>query len=79
MSLKIFLDITGYDCLMEHLSSEPMVGPFLSTAVMLINNTWVFDCDEMQARELLSIARKSCPGAFAKLRINIHGQDDSTN
>jgi hypothetical protein len=33
----------------------------------------------MQARELLSIARKHCPGAFAKLRITIHGQDDSIN
>jgi len=77
--LKIFLDIMSYDCLMDHLSSEPMLGSLLSTAVILINNTRVFDCDEMQARELLSIARKHCPGAFAKLRITIHGQDDSIN
>ena len=79
ISLKIFLDITSYDCLREHLSAESMLRSCLSGAVTHLGHTTVFDCDEMQARELLSIARKHCPGAFAKLRITIHGQDDSIN
>jgi hypothetical protein len=66
MFLKIFLDITSYDCLREHLSSELMLRSCLSAAVML-GNTRVVDCDETQARELLVIARNHCPGAVRKI------------
>ena len=66
ISLKIFLDITSYDCLREHLSSELMLRSCLSAAVML-GNTRVVDCDETQARELLVIARNHCPGAVRKI------------
>jgi len=34
---------------------------------MAVGHTKVFDCDEMQARELLVIARKRCPGAVRKI------------
>ena len=66
ISLKIFLDITSYDSLREHLSSELMLRSCLSAAVML-GNTRVVDCDETQARELLVIARNHCPGAVRKI------------
>ena len=66
--MKIFLDITSYDCLREHLSAESMLRSCLSgAAVTHLGHTTVFDCDEMQARELLVIARKHCPGAVRKI------------
>ena len=65
--MKIFLDITSYDCLREHLSAESMLRSCLSGAVTHLGHTTVFDCDEMQARELLVIARKHCPGAVRKI------------
>jgi len=67
ISLKIFLDITSYDCLREHLSSELMLRSCLSAAAMLLGNTRVVDCDETEARELLVIARNHCPGAVRKI------------
>ena len=67
MSLKIFLDKTSYDCLSEHLSSESMLRSGLCPAILL-GNTRVFDCDEMQARELLVIAQNHCPGAVRKIK-----------
>jgi hypothetical protein len=52
---------------MEHLSPQSMLRTCLSAAVMHVGHTKVFDCDEMQARELLVIARKHCPGAVRKI------------
>ena len=68
MSLKIFLDITSYYCLTEHLSSEEMLRSCLSASVMLLGNTRVFDCDEMQAHKLLVIARNHCPAAVRQIK-----------
>ena len=67
MSLKIFLDITSYYCLTEHLSSEE-IRSCLSASVMLLGNTRVFDCDEMQAHKLLVIARNHCPAAVRQIK-----------
>jgi len=44
-----------------------MLRSCLSGAVTHLGHTTVFDCDEMQARELLVIARKHCPGAVRKI------------
>ena len=35
---------------------------------MLLGNTRVFDCDDIQARELLVIARNHCPAAVRKIK-----------
>ena len=65
--MKIFLDITSYDCLREHLPSESMLRSCLGAPVMFFDNIRVFNCDEMQARELLVIARNHCPDAVRKI------------
>ena len=66
--VEIFLDITSYDCLREHLSAESMLRSCLSGAVTHLGHTTVFDCAEMQARELLVIARNHCPRAVRKIK-----------
>jgi len=68
MSLKVYLDIASYHCLWEYLSSEQMLRSCLSKSVMLLGNTRVFECDEMQVRELLVIARNHCPLAVRKIK-----------
>jgi hypothetical protein len=67
MLLKIFLDITNYDCLREHLFSESMLRSCPSAAVMLVSNIRIVDCDEMQVREVLVIARNHCTDAVRKI------------
>jgi hypothetical protein len=66
--VKIFLDITSYDCLWEHFSSESVLKSCLSTAVLCLDKVTVFKCDETQAREVLVIAQKHCPGAVRRIK-----------
>jgi hypothetical protein len=65
MKFKIFLDSDSYECLLNH------VAPGLSRAAIieavLLGNTRVVDCDDVQARELLVCARSHCPGAFDRI------------
>jgi hypothetical protein len=66
MFLKIFLDITSYDCLRKHLSSETLLGSALEVAPLL-GSARVVDCDEVKARDLLFCARSHCAGAVGRL------------
>ena len=65
MKFKIFLDRDSYECLLNY------VAPGLSRAAILeavlLGNTRVVDCDDVQARELLVCARIHCPGAVDRI------------
>jgi hypothetical protein len=64
--VKIFLDVTSYDCLRKHLSSETLLGSSLEVAPLL-GNTRVVDCDDVKARDLLFCAKRHRPGAVARV------------
>jgi len=61
MRLKIFLDVASYDCLRKYHSSD------VTNAAVLLGSTWVIDCDDMEARELLLVARSHCPNAVGRI------------
>ena len=65
MKLKIFLDRDSYECLLNH------VAPGLSRAALnagvLLGNTRVIDCDDVEARDLLVCAISHCPAAVSRL------------
>ena len=45
-----------------------MLQSCLSEAVLCFGKVTVFECDEMQARELLVVAQKHCPGAVRRIK-----------
>ena len=61
MRLKIFLDVASYDCLRKYHSSD------VTNVAVLLGSTWVIDCDDMEARELLLVARSHCPNAVDRI------------
>ena len=65
MKLKIFLDGESYRCLTGCISIEARTRAAILTA-MLLGNTRVVDCDDVQARELFKIA-KQVPGAAHRI------------
>jgi hypothetical protein len=66
MKLKLFLDKDSYECLLKHVSHEAPCRAAISAAVLL-GNTRVVDCDDVEARELLACARSHCPGAVDRI------------
>ena len=65
MKLKLFLDNDSYECLLNY------VAPGLSRAAILeavlLGNTRVVDCDDVEARDLLGKARSECPGGVRRI------------
>jgi hypothetical protein len=66
MKLKIFLDTESYRCLVQCISLEARTRTAIHTAVLL-GNTRVIDCDDVEARELLLGTRSECPGAAHRI------------
>ncbi len=66
MKLKLFLDIDSYKCLLKNVPDRAPSRAAISEAVLL-GNTRVVDCDEVQARDLLVCARSHCPSAVGRL------------
>ncbi len=60
MRLKIFLDTESYRCLTRCIPIEARTRAAILTAVLL-GNTRVIDCDDVEARELLLGTRSECP------------------
>jgi hypothetical protein len=65
-SLKIFLDCSSYECLLKLVAREALSRAAINMAVLL-GNTRVVDCDDVEARELLVCATSHCPGAVGRL------------
>jgi hypothetical protein len=74
MKLKIFLDTESYRCLTSCLSIAARTRTAILTAVLL-GNTRVIDCDDVEARDLLLGTRSECPGAARRIieAINLAG------
>ena len=66
MKLKLFLDIDSYKCLLKNVPDRAPSRAAISEAVLL-GNTRVIDCDDVEARDLLVRARRHCPGAVARI------------
>ena len=62
MKLKIFLDSDSYECLLNHVPDQAPGRAAISEAVLL-GHTRVVDCDDVEARDLLSSAQGYCLGA----------------
>ena len=62
MKLKIFLDSDSYEWLWSHVPLQALSRAALRQAVLL-GHTRVIDCDDVEARDLLSSAQGHCPGA----------------
>jgi hypothetical protein len=66
MKLKLFLDRDSYEGLLKHVANEALCRAAILEAVLL-GNTRVVDCDDVQARELLVCAINHWPGAIGRL------------
>jgi hypothetical protein len=66
MKLKIFLDCASYECLVKHVARQAVCQTVINAAVLL-GNTRVMDCDDVQARDLLVRAQSHCPSAVARI------------
>jgi hypothetical protein len=64
--MKLFLDNNSYECLLNHVPHQSLSRAALYTAVLL-GNTRVVDCDDVQARDLLDCAISHCPGAVTRI------------
>ena len=62
MKLKLFLDKDSYECLLNHLPHQAPSRAAINAAVLL-GNTRIVDCDDVEARDLLSSAQGYCLGA----------------
>ena len=59
MKLKLFLDKDSYECLLNHLPHQSPSRAAINGAVLL-GNTRIVDCDDVEARDLLSSAQGYC-------------------
>jgi len=66
VKLKIFLDGDSFECLLNHVPRPALSRDAINEAVLL-GNTRVIDCDDVEARDLLVRARRHCPGAVARI------------
>ena len=66
LKLKIFLDSDSYQCSLSH-AAHPALSRTSIIAAVLLGNTRVVDCDDVEARELLACARRHCPDAVTKI------------
>jgi len=66
MKLKLFLDKDSYECLLNHLPHQSPSRAAINGAVLL-GNTRIVDCDDVEARDLLGKARSECPGAVRRI------------
>jgi hypothetical protein len=66
LKLKIFLDISSYDCLVKCIYSDALSRAAINAAGLL-GNTRVVECDDIEARDLLFCAKSHCPGAVDRI------------
>jgi len=66
LKLKIFLDCASYERLVNYVVRDAVSHAAINAAVLL-GNTRVIDCDDVEARDLLVRARSHCPGAVDRL------------
>ncbi len=66
MRLKIFLDTESYRCLTRCIPIQARTRAAILTAILL-GNTRVVECDDVEARELLLGTRSGCPGAAHRI------------
>ena len=66
MKFKIFLDRDSYECLLEHVARDALSREVIHASVLL-GNTRVVDCDDVEARDLLDQAQSQCPGAVRRI------------
>ena len=66
LKLKIFLDISSYDCLVKCIYSDALSRAAINAAGPL-GNSRVVECDDIEARDLLFCAKSHCPGAVDKI------------
>ena len=66
LKLKIFLDGHSFEWLLNHVPRQALSRDAINAAVLL-GNTRVIDCDDVEARDLLVRARSHCPGAVARI------------
>jgi hypothetical protein len=66
VKLKLFLDSDSYECLLKHVPDQALSRAAISQAVLL-GNTRVVECDELEARELLVCARSHYSSAIVRI------------
>lgn len=74
MILKFFIDGKNYECLKQSVPPESCCYSALDSAAYFANvgaansvSHAVVTCDDVAARDLLSHARSSCPGAATRI------------
>jgi hypothetical protein len=63
---NIILDIDSYECSLKRVPNQAPSRAALNAAVLL-GNTRVVDCDNVEARDLLVYAISPCPSAVGRI------------
>ncbi len=66
LKLKIFLDGHSFEWLLNHVPRQARSRDAINAAVLL-GNTRVIDCGDVEARDLLVRARCHCPSAVTRI------------